>query len=84
MKAAMPAHAAALPPAVPRMRKMRIDPTKVGRVIGTGGATIKALIEETGVANIAIDKSAEPGEIVITGFDDDAIADHEAIFNGRF
>ena len=78
MKAAMPAHAASLPPAVPRMRKMRIDPTKVGRVIGTGGATIKALIEETGVANIAIDKSAEPGEIVITGFDDDAIADAQA------
>ena len=78
MKAAMPAHAASLPPAVPRMRKMRIDPTKVGRVIGTGGATIKSLIEETGVANIAIDKSAEPGEIVITGFDDDAIADAQA------
>lgn len=78
MKAAMPAHAASLPPAVPRMRKMRIDPTKVGRVIGTGGATIKALIEETGVANIAIDKNAEPGEIVITGFDDDAIADAQA------
>ena len=35
-------------------------------MIGTGGATIKSLIEETGVANIAIDKSAEPGEIVIT------------------
>ena len=78
MKAAMPTHAASLPPAVPRMRKMRIDPTKVGRVIGTGGATIKSLIEETGVANIAIDKSAEPGEIVITGFDDDAIADAQA------
>ena len=78
MKAAMPAHAASLPPALPRMCKMRIDPTKVGRVIGTGGATIKSLIEETGVANIAIDKSAEPGEIVITGFDDDAIADAQA------
>ena len=38
----------------------------------------REVIEETGVANIAIDKSAEPGEIVITGFDDDAIADAQA------
>jgi polyribonucleotide nucleotidyltransferase len=31
----------------PRMTKIKIDPTKIGAVIGTGGKTIRSIIEET-------------------------------------
>jgi len=31
----------------PRMHKIKIDPGKIGAVIGTGGKTIRAIIEET-------------------------------------
>jgi polyribonucleotide nucleotidyltransferase len=31
----------------PRMQKIKIDPSKIGAVIGTGGRTIRSIIEET-------------------------------------
>jgi polyribonucleotide nucleotidyltransferase len=31
----------------PRMHKIKIDPSKIGAVIGTGGRTIRSIIEET-------------------------------------
>ena len=73
MSAASPAPAATLPPSVPRMFKTTIDPDKVGRVIGRGGETINAIIAETGVANIALDKPNK-GDVTITAFTDEAIA----------
>lgn len=36
-----------LSPYAPRMYQMTIDPSKIGFVIGTGGKTIRAIIEET-------------------------------------
>ncbi|MBI4187363.1 MAG: polyribonucleotide nucleotidyltransferase [Chloroflexi bacterium] len=36
-----------LSPYAPRMFKMMIDPDKIGAVIGTGGKTIRSIIEET-------------------------------------
>ena len=73
MTAASPAPAATLPPSVPRMFKTTIDPDKVGRVIGRGGETINAIIAETGVDNIALDKPNK-GDVTITAFTDEAIA----------
>jgi len=34
-------------PYAPRMTKIKIDPSKIGAVIGTGGKTIRSIIEET-------------------------------------
>ncbi len=34
-------------PFAPRMTKIKIDPSKIGAVIGTGGKTIRSIIEET-------------------------------------
>ena len=36
-----------LSPYAPRMHQMTIDPSKIGSVIGTGGKTIRSIIEET-------------------------------------
>ena len=36
-----------LSPYAPRMHQMTIDPSKIGSVIGTGGRTIRSIIEET-------------------------------------
>ncbi len=39
-----------LSPYAPRMTKLTIDPSKIGSVIGPGGRTIRAIIEETKVS----------------------------------
>lgn len=53
---------------------MTVDPSFLGKVIGSGGETIKSIIAETGVANIHIDKSdSAEGNVVISGTDDAAI-----------
>ncbi|MFC1871406.1 polyribonucleotide nucleotidyltransferase [Chloroflexota bacterium] len=53
----------------PRMYKLSIDPSKIGAVIGTGGKTIRAIIEET-KATVDIDND---GTVVI-GSPDEAAA----------
>ena len=68
-----------LPSSVPRMIKMPVDPTKVGKVIGPKGETIKSIIAESGVTNIAVDGDA--AMVCISGFDDDAINDAKARIN---
>jgi polyribonucleotide nucleotidyltransferase len=45
----------------PRMTKIKIDPSKIGAVIGTGGKTIRSIIEET---KTTIDVS-DDGTVVI-------------------
>ena len=50
--------------------EVQIDPNKVGKVIGSGGATIKSIIEETGVTNIDI---GDDGLISVSSTDDDKI-----------
>ena len=72
MQEACAAPRAALPPSVPKMSRFQVEPSRVGRIIGTGGATIKGLIEDTGVENISIDKR---GEVTVTGTDPAAIED---------
>lgn len=48
MDAALPAPRAELSPHAPRIHTMKIDPDKIGALIGPGGKTIKALTAETG------------------------------------
>mmetsp|Transcript_47056 Transcript_47056/g.116506 ORF Transcript_47056/g.116506 Transcript_47056/m.116506 type:complete len:647 (-) Transcript_47056:297-2237(-) len=64
MAKAMPTHAATLPDSLPRTVKMTVSPEVVGRIIGKGGETINGIIADTGVTNIAIDKS---GSVSISG-----------------
>ena len=54
------------------MFKFKIPQDKVGKVIGSGGSTIKEIIEESGVENIALNKPDE-GDVCITAFDDATI-----------
>ena len=74
MKAASPEATAdlRLPPTVPRMFKFKIPQDKVGKVIGSGGSTIKEIIESSGVVNIGLNKPDE-GDVCITAFDDATI-----------
>jgi polyribonucleotide nucleotidyltransferase len=48
IEAAIPAPRADLKPHAPRMTVLKIDPEKIGAVIGPGGKTIRAIQEETG------------------------------------
>ena len=52
----------------PRMTKMKIDPAKIGAVIGTGGKTIRSIIETT---KTTIDVS-DAGTVVIGALDMEA------------
>ena len=52
----------------PRMYKMTIDPDKIGTVIGTGGKTIRSIIEET-KTTIDIDND---GTVLIGAHDEEA------------
>jgi polyribonucleotide nucleotidyltransferase len=51
--------------------RAKIDPSKVGMVIGPKGATIKEIIETSGVDNIVVDGDA--AVVTVSGFDDDKI-----------
>lgn len=62
MKEALPSPRADISKYAPMIITIQIDPKKIGLVIGTGGKTINAIIEETG-ANIDIEDS---GIIFIT------------------
>ena len=55
-------------PYAPRMYKIMIDPSKIGSVIGTGGKTIRSIIEET-KTTIDIDNE---GTVVIGSQDEEA------------
>lgn len=62
---------ASLPPSLPKMIKTRVEPNKVGKVIGSGGSTIKSIIEETGVTNIGIE---DDGTVTVSSTSEEAIA----------
>ncbi len=54
-----------LSPYAPRVTSIKIDPSKIGLVIGPGGKTIKKIVEETG-AQIDIE---DDGRVLITATD---------------
>jgi polyribonucleotide nucleotidyltransferase len=60
---------AELSPNAPRVHLMKIDPDKIGLVIGTGGKTINGIIDETG-ATIDIE---DDGSVFITAGSPDAM-----------
>jgi polyribonucleotide nucleotidyltransferase len=62
----------------PRMTKIKIDPSKIGAVIGTGGKTIRSIIEET---KATIDVS-DDGTVVIGSPDMEATQKAIAIIEG--
>ena len=62
----------------PRMTKIKIDPSKIGAVIGTGGKTIRSIIEET---KTTIDVT-DDGTVVIGSPDMEATRKAIAIIEG--
>ena len=66
------APSASLAPSVPRSKKIEVDPAFIGKIIGKGGETIKALIENHSLSNIDVAKS---GVVTLSGLDDAGIAD---------
>ncbi len=69
MAKAIAAPRAELSPHAPRVHLMKIDPDKIGLVIGSGGKTINAIIDETG-ATIDIE---DDGTVFITAGSPDAM-----------
>lgn len=68
MEQAIPAPRADISDYAPRIHTMKIDPKKIKDVIGKGGATIRALTEETGTS-IDID---DDGTVKIAAVDNNA------------
>jgi len=60
----LPKHREKLSPFVPTIRQLKINPDKIGAVIGPGGKVINGLIEKYGLAGIDID---EDGGVFISG-----------------
>lgn len=57
MQAVMPEPRTTLPDNVPRIHKMTLDPSHCGAIIGKEGRTITAIIDETGVENIDLNRA---------------------------
>jgi polyribonucleotide nucleotidyltransferase len=57
MLEAQPGPRTSLPENVPRIRKLKIEPSMCGAIIGKGGETITAIIADTGVDSIDLAKS---------------------------
>jgi polyribonucleotide nucleotidyltransferase len=53
----------------PKIKTLRIDPEKIGELIGPGGKTIKRIIAETG-AEVEVE---DDGVVSISGLDDEAV-----------
>jgi polyribonucleotide nucleotidyltransferase len=68
IRACMPAPRAELKPHAPRMTVLRIDPEKIGAVIGPGGKMIRSIQEQTG-ATIDIE---DDGSVYIAASDGDS------------
>ncbi|MCJ7604441.1 MAG: polyribonucleotide nucleotidyltransferase [Dehalococcoidales bacterium] len=65
-------------PYAPRMTKIKIDPSKIGAVIGTGGKTIRSIIEAT---KTTVDVS-DDGTVVIGSSDMEATRKAIAMIEG--
>ena len=68
MNAALPRHRETLSEYAPRIITIKINPEKIGAVIGPGGKTIRAIVEETG-AKIDIE---DDGTVLISSIDGEA------------
>jgi polyribonucleotide nucleotidyltransferase len=79
MTAVMPTHRAEMSPYAPRIITLKINPDKIGALIGPGGKNIKKIVEETGV-KIDIE---DDGSVFITTADAEAARKATAAV-GRF
>ena len=68
MNATLPRHRETLSEFAPRIITLQINPSKIGDVIGPGGKTIRAIVEETG-AKIDIE---DDGTVLISSVDGEA------------
>lgn len=66
MLSALPAARAELSPLAPLIMTIKIDPSQIGMVIGSGGKTINGIIEKTGCLSIDID---DDGLVFVSGKD---------------
>jgi polyribonucleotide nucleotidyltransferase len=66
-------------PLAPRIAVLKIDPSKIGEVIGPGGKMINGIIERTGVLSIDIE---DDGRIFISAKTGDALAAAEREVKG--
>jgi polyribonucleotide nucleotidyltransferase len=64
INATLPTHREKLSPFVPTIRQLKINPDKIGAVIGPGGKVINGMIEKYGLAGIDID---EDGGVFVSG-----------------
>jgi polyribonucleotide nucleotidyltransferase len=64
--ATLPKHRDAISPFVPKIRQFKIDPAKIGTVIGPGGKMINGLIAKYELAGIDIE---EDGGVYVSGVD---------------
>ena len=71
LKEAIAAPRAELSKHAPRIISFKVDPTKIGAIIGSGGKTINGIIEETGVS-IDIE---DDGLVMICGTDSEKVAE---------
>jgi polyribonucleotide nucleotidyltransferase len=66
IKATLPAHRTTISQFVPKIRQFKIDPAKIGTVIGPGGKMINGLIAKYELAGIDIE---EDGGVFVSGTD---------------
>ena len=66
VKATMPSHRETISQYVPKIRQFKIDPAKIGAVIGPGGKMINGLIAKYALAGIDIE---EDGGVYVSGVD---------------
>jgi polyribonucleotide nucleotidyltransferase len=66
IKATLPAPRTEISPFVPKIRQFKIDPAKIGTVIGPGGKMINGLIAKYELAGIDIE---EDGGVYVSGVD---------------
>jgi polyribonucleotide nucleotidyltransferase len=66
VKATLPKHRDAISQYVPKIRQFKIDPAKIGTVIGPGGKMINGLIAKYALAGIDIE---EDGGVYVSGVD---------------
>lgn len=80
MAGTLPTHRAELSKYAPIIMTIKIDPTRIGEIIGSGGKIINGIIAKTGVITIDIE---EDGKIFVAGSTREAVnlalADIEAI-----
>ncbi|MCL1911737.1 MAG: polyribonucleotide nucleotidyltransferase [Leptospirales bacterium] len=78
MNAVMPHHRSQLSPYAPKLKQIKIDPDKIGGVIGAGGKVIKKIIEDSG-ADLNVE---DDGTISISSSDAASIEKAEKIIMG--